>query len=248
MSKVLAFLFSLLSIAMIIGGIYMLLSFQGTAKYRCYLYDLENPQVAVKSKKRIDEILGEFEKVSYSKIEDSYKKYTKSENKKYKKLLSTKTFYKIKRDDFFKFIVGEIRIRDLLARDKYYNKCLRNKKNHYYWLINKELLYKLLELQLALKDKNYNEAGFSITNCHRHPRYNEKVGGASQSRHIQGEAIDIRVGDIDKNGIYQKGDKEIVLNLLENKIIKSKGGIGRYPGTRAVHFDVRGYRARWDRQ
>jgi hypothetical protein len=37
-----------------------------------------------------------------------------------------------------------------------------------------------------------------------------------------------------------------VLDLLEKEIIKSSGGIGRYPGTRAVHFDVRGYKARWD--
>ena len=233
---------------MLVIGIYSLLSFQGTEKYREYLYDLDNPQKEVNSKKRIDEILSGFEQITYSKIEEDYKKYTKSAQKKYNKLLASKTFYKIKREDFFRFIVGEIRVRELLARDKYYYKCLRNKKEHYYWLVNKELLYKLLDLQVALEKENYNKSGFSITNGHRHPYYNEKVGGASKSRHIQGEAIDIHIGDIDNNGKYQKADKEIVLNLLENKIIKYQGGIGRYPGTRAVHFDVRGYRARWDKQ
>ncbi len=48
--------------------------------------------------------------------------------------------------------------------------------------------------------------------------------------------------------IREKNDeqKEIVIDLLETKVIKNKGGIGKYPGTKIVHMDVRGYRARWD--
>lgn len=41
-------------------------------------------------------------------------------------------------------------------------------------------------------------------------------------------------------------DKQIVLDFLDKEIIGNKGGIGLYPGTKAVHFDVRGHRARWN--
>jgi uncharacterized protein YcbK (DUF882 family) len=36
------------------------------------------------------------------------------------------------------------------------------------------------------------------------------------------------------------------LDLLENEIIKNDGGIGLYPGTDRVHYDIRGTRARWN--
>jgi len=41
--------------------------------------------------------------------------------------------------------------------------------------------------------------------------------------------------------------KKIILDILENKVIGDQGGIGRYPGTMSVHFDVRGFKARWDK-
>jgi len=33
---------------------------------------------------------------------------------------------------------------------------------------------------------------------------------------------------------------------LEKKVIKNEDGLGLYPGTQSVHYDVRGVRARWD--
>lgn len=41
-------------------------------------------------------------------------------------------------------------------------------------------------------------------------------------------------------------DKQIVLDFLDKEIIGNKGGIGLSPGTKAVHFDVRGHRATWN--
>ena len=64
---------------------------------------------------------------------------------------------------------------------------------------------------------------------------------------IVGEALDLRINDINDDGRRTQADKQIVLDLLEQHIIKDKGGIGKYPGTMSVHFDVRGYKARWDR-
>lgn len=36
------------------------------------------------------------------------------------------------------------------------------------------------------------------------------------------------------------------MDLLETKIIKNTGGIGKYVETMSIHFDVRGWRARWN--
>jgi uncharacterized protein YcbK (DUF882 family) len=63
---------------------------------------------------------------------------------------------------------------------------------------------------------------------------------------FKGEAVDIVIDDINKDGYANKTDKDIILDLLENEIIKNDGGIGLYPGTDRVHYDIRGTRARWN--
>jgi len=199
-----------------------------------YKFDKASSQKRVTKAYEIEKILSKFNQLDYQELDEEYKTFTKSNYGKYEKLLLDKKYYQLTRDDFFRYIVDDIRINELLPKDKYYRKCLSDKTKTYNWLIEEKLLNKLLALQNLLEEKGYNKRGFSITNAHRHPKDNERVGGAKLSRHIKGEAIDIRINDIE------------VLDLLEKEIIKSSGGIGRYPGTRAVHFDVRGYKARWD--
>jgi uncharacterized protein YcbK (DUF882 family) len=126
-----------------------------------------------------------------------------------------------------------------------YAKCINNNTT-YYSCIDKRVLIKFLELMHTLNKEGYNSSAIKLRSGHRHPKRNYYIGGASQSRHIYGEAIDIRVGDINKDGSSNKKDKQIVLDILEKKIIGNSGGIGLYPGTKAVHFDVRGHRARWN--
>ncbi|MGB0931032.1 MAG: D-Ala-D-Ala carboxypeptidase family metallohydrolase [Chitinophagales bacterium] len=211
-----------------------------------YYYDLQNPQKEILTQKEINRVLASFEAVSYEKMDKSYLQYTLSDVAKYKKLLQGKQYYRISRNDFFKYIVGDVRIKDLLAKDKYYKACLWNREANYYWLINKNVLYKFLQLQDELERLGYDRKAYKVRNGHRHPKYNKTIGGASLSRHILGEAIDLGIRDIDRNGKYEEKDKQIVLDLLDKTIIGSKGGVGKYPNTKAVHFDVRGYRARWD--
>ena len=67
-------------------------------------------------------------------------------------------------------------------------------------------------------------------------------------RHVGAKLIADPEDDVDGDGRYTDADKTIVLDLCEKDIIADKGGIGRYPGTRSIHIDVRGYRARWDQQ
>ncbi|MEM9547719.1 MAG: D-Ala-D-Ala carboxypeptidase family metallohydrolase [Bacteroidota bacterium] len=211
-----------------------------------YTFDLTHPQKTVTSENQIMDILSKFKTTKYDQIDERYKSYTKSDQQRYKKLLERQQYYEIGRKDFYRYIVDDFRIEDFLCKDQFYFEALKDKSKTYYWLIDKEVLINLLRLQKELERKGCNKNGFTITNGHRHPRYNEKVGGAKLSRHIQGEAIDLYIQDIDNSGHYSKKDKAIVLKLLEDIIIKDKGGIGLYPGTRVVHFDVRGYRARWN--
>ncbi len=226
----------------------LILSFHWRAKAMIYqkVYDFKSAQKEIKTVKGINTVLKQFEKLPFSKLDETYKKYTKSTEPKYEKLLKHSNYYIVYRKDFFKYIVGDIRVNDLIPKDKYYKSSIHNRNQKFYWLIDKKLLYKLLELQQTLAKMKYDPKAFRITNGFRHPRYNEEVGGAGSSRHIKGEAIDMVIKDIDKNGYYEKKDKDIVLELLDKRIIKSEGGIGRYPKSRTVHFDVRGTRARWD--
>jgi uncharacterized protein YcbK (DUF882 family) len=211
-----------------------------------YRYDLLNENEEVISIDQIDNILSKLEKINYSEIDISYLDYTKSNSKKYKHLIDNLDYFKLKRSDLNKRIVGKFRIKDFISRDKYFKDCIINKTNEVYCAFNKKIFYKTLELQQELEKLDYNKSGFIIRNGHRHPRYNEEVKGAKLSRHIKGEAVDIEVKDINNDGIENKEDKEIVLKLLDAKIIGDKGGIGLYPGTKSVHFDVRGEKARWD--
>ncbi len=81
----------------------------------------------------------------------------------------------------------------------------------------------------------------------------EYGGAAKNSRHLKGQAVDIFVLDVNKDGKANAKDVDIVYQILDKKVIKSKGGIGTYKHNstffdrQMVHFDCRGKRARWHR-
>ena len=204
------------------------------------------PYSSINSHREIDSIFNTLENIKYVEIDPLYLKKTKSSDNNYKHLLRKKTYYIIYRSDLMKKIAGNVQIKNLLPRnDNYYGDCIIYNEP-IYWLIDKKVVHKLFDLQEELKTKNYNPNALTVRNGHRYPKYNEDIGGASKSKHISGQAIDVTVGDVDKNGTFQEKDKKIVLDILEKKIIKDKGGIGLYPGTRSVHFDTRGKKARWN--
>ncbi len=75
---------------------------------------------------------------------------------------------------------------------------------------------------------------FHITSWYRPPDINRRVGGASNSRHIVGDAIDFYVDGLTGNQIYWALDPWW------------PGGLGRYTRfSRLSHLDARGSRARW---
>ncbi len=77
----------------------------------------------------------------------------------------------------------------------------------------------------------------SITSGYRSPEHNRKIGGASASRHMVGDAADIVV--------HGKTPQEVA-NTIERLIAEGKmqqGGLKAYDSF--THYDCRGVKARW---
>jgi hypothetical protein len=92
------------------------------------------------------------------------------------------------------------------------------------------------ELVEALEDIRHLAGGpIRITSAYRPPAYNRKVGGVSNSTHIDGLAADIYADNLTTKQLYDIADR----------VIGSGGGVGYYPVQGFVHIDVRGHRSRW---
>lgn len=74
----------------------------------------------------------------------------------------------------------------------------------------------------------------TIHSGHRCETYNKRVGGASNSQHLYGNACDFSIGGIKHDDIQ---------GYLMVRF-QGRYGIGRYDTF--THFDVRGWEARWD--
>ena len=74
-----------------------------------------------------------------------------------------------------------------------------------------------------------------VTSGYRPQAYNRKVGGVSNSTHIDGLASDIYSDYLSVDELYE----------LCDRVIGDRGGVGYYPSQGFVHVDLRGYRARW---
>lgn len=214
----------------------------------CYefAFDLFQDNPYVDNRDQIDQILGKFNKISFNKIPKSHRQQMRMDYPTYRTIYQEATFYEVPPQMLYQYIVGYTRIRDVVSRDNSYADAIIDRSLPIYWCIDKHILYQLLALQDALTEAGYERDEFWVNSGFRTPIYNKEVGGASKSRHMHGQALDLHIEDINCDGSYTNVDKQIVLDLLETKIIGDNGGIGRYPGSRAVHMDVRGYRARWD--
>ncbi len=74
---------------------------------------------------------------------------------------------------------------------------------------------------------------FYINSGYRSPEHNAAVGGAENSLHMHGVAIDISMRNHDRKAFYRTA------------IRLGWDGIGTYPGSNFIHIDTRGYPARW---
>lgn len=205
-------------------------------------------QSPITTHSQIDTIYNSFEKVKCSDLPPEYIKYTGIDGR-YSQILAQKEFLVIRNNDLNRFLVGKSRVSDFMAGDKYFfQDAEENPDRIQYLLINKNLLYRICDLSTELKKLGYNKYGFVVRDGYRHPTWNRMRGGAENSQHIYGNAVDFLIFDINNDGIENDIDKQIVLEILDEKIIGNTGGIGRYPGTKTIHIDIRGFRARWDVQ
>jgi uncharacterized protein YcbK (DUF882 family) len=196
----------------------------------------------------VDSVLNTFDKIPYEKLDETYLNFSGYKKDSYRENITGKIFYKIVGGDVLKNLVGRFTVNDFLPDDsaRFRNINSINSNNIQYMCFDKNVLYRLLDLILALEAKGYDKNGLRIKDGFRYPNFNKRTGGVRLSQHIYGRAIDLTIGDINKDGKFDEAtDKKIVLLLLENDIIKNLGGVGHYPGTNAVHFDTRGYYARW---
>ncbi len=78
----------------------------------------------------------------------------------------------------------------------------------------------------------------NLNSAYRTVEHNLSVGGSSRSQHLEAKAGDIRISSkYTANMIY-----ELIEELIECGEMK-EGGVGLYNSF--VHYDVRGYKARW---
>ena len=94
----------------------------------------------------------------------------------------------------------------------------------------------------------------------RSEEMNDRVGGSDKSRHVQGDAFDLKLPGRRPNRDYLKLYELIDAMQRDGRL--PKGGLGAYwhkggkknkktgdvsvPHIRFIHFDVRGYVARWN--
>lgn len=82
------------------------------------------------------------------------------------------------------------------------------------------------------------ELPIKINSGYRTKSYNKKIGGVTNSMHVQAKAADIVVTDITPTNLYKHIEK-----LIEEGKVNFKG-VGLYDTF--VHVDVRDRRSRWD--
>lgn len=76
-----------------------------------------------------------------------------------------------------------------------------------------------------------------ITSGYRSVSHNKKIGGAEGSKHTLGQAADFKIPGMTAKQVY-----EVVLKLIQSGKMK-KGGLHAY--STWVHYDIRGFNARW---
>jgi hypothetical protein len=101
---------------------------------------------------------------------------------------------------------------------------------------NSGVVYGILRVTDAMEEirRMYGNKPIQINSWYRDPATNAAVGGASQSRHLSGDAVDFVVPGVSCFSVYSRLDGWW----------GSRGGLAS--SSVFTHIDVRGYRARWD--
>lgn len=191
-------------------------------------------------------------RLSYPPIEISYKDLPQSEKENYNSRCSSvdfksKEFIKIPYISLYRSYYGIPYKRLISNRKLILDRWMSGLgwRRHYYSVKpDKKVIRLYHELLDYLKKEKYDDQAVYITSFIRTPHYNMQVGGAKCSRHQHGDAIDIKVGDINKDGHADQKDVKIIYDYLDRAL--KAGGLGRYKSYPMIlHFDTRGKKARW---
>jgi len=91
--------------------------------------------------------------------------------------------------------------------------------------------------QLEVVRAHFN-APITINSAYRSAVYNRQVGGAVNSQHLSGKAVDIVVSGISPDDVA-----DAIEFLMDEGLILT-GGLGRY--NTFTHYDIRGKKVTWD--
>lgn len=84
-----------------------------------------------------------------------------------------------------------------------------------------------------------------VTSAYRCPKHNAKVGGSPTSRHMEGQAMDFTVRDLNILDAYER-----IVRAWERGVLPELGGIGYYKRKRFIHVDIfhapDGHLRRWN--
>ena len=79
----------------------------------------------------------------------------------------------------------------------------------------------------------------TINSCYRTLAHNTEIGGATNSQHLTAKAADFVVPGVSKADVYCA-----VLRLIPGSM--EEGGLGWYGEGGHIHYDVRGFKRRWN--
>ncbi|MEW6686829.1 MAG: D-Ala-D-Ala carboxypeptidase family metallohydrolase [Candidatus Edwardsbacteria bacterium] len=139
--------------------------------------------------------------------------------------------------------------------------CPQNSGFPQYLVLDMKLVEKLEILIKKLNSEGYPCSKFAILSGYRTPYYNRsRPGRARESRHMYGEAADIFVDDLPKDGMMDDLNGDGQVNMKDAEIIAKAtkelndlgilpGGYAAYPATKQhgpfVQVDTRGYSVTW---
>ena len=112
--------------------------------------------------------------------------------------------------------------------------------NKHNFEVPNDVLRNLIELAKNLQIlRDEVKKPIKITSGYRPAQHNAKIGGATKSRHITGQAADFKI-----EGYTPKQVAAVIEKLIAEGRMK-QGGIGTY--STWTHYDVRGTQARWNK-
>jgi hypothetical protein len=205
-------------------------------------YDISHVNPKVENYSQLKSVLKNFKRIPFKNLPEDFKSRTGLNRTAERNKIESHTFYAVTKKDLFKKIAGNNRLMNIVSADNHFGKEGLKSTKLFYFDINIIILYKLIDILGELKKQGLDSDALILISGYRTPIHNNRVGGKRESRHIHGDALDLKIGDLNRDGYANQKDKKLLIPILE-RMIGSSGGLGIY--RMSVHIDHRGKRARW---